>query len=79
MRQHREWQTDLSTKLKLKLDAIAALPPDLQAAAKIPDMTPFPTNREIWTETPPTEEDSTATPAAQERKAGKRSIGTKRR
>lgn len=35
MKQHRAWQRDLSTKLQLKQAAIAALPPELQAAAKV--------------------------------------------
>lgn len=89
MRQHREWQTDLSTKLKLKQAAIAALPPELREAALIPDDTLFPVNRQIWTETPPIEEvaDDAGQGAAadgggpgdkqQKRRGGRRPLGTK--
>ena len=77
MRRHREWQTDLTTKLKLKQAAIAALPPDLRAAAMVPDDTPFPANRQIWTETPPVEDVAPGQVVNQERR--KRTIGTKRR
>ncbi|XP_051215214.1 uncharacterized protein [Lolium perenne] len=38
-----------------KKEAIAALPERLQAAALIPDMTPFPANRYMATLTPPIE------------------------
>jgi hypothetical protein len=78
MKQHREWQTDLTAKLKLKLAAIEALPPNLRAAALVPDLEPFPSNRQIWTETPPSEEPSGA---AQQASPGttKRRIGTKKR
>ncbi|KAK3155845.1 hypothetical protein QOZ80_2AG0099440 [Eleusine coracana subsp. coracana] len=55
MRQHRARQTAESTLLKLKKEAIAALPEKLQAAALVPDMTPFPTNRYMATLTPPIE------------------------
>jgi len=80
MAQHRAWQTDLTTKLQLKLNAIAALPPDLQAAAMVPDLTPFPANRKIWTETPPkVEEDGAAAHSKQQQRSSKRTIGTKRR
>jgi hypothetical protein len=76
MAAHRELQADLSTKLRLKQAAVAALPPDLRAAAEVPDLAPFPANRRIWTESPPPEEDA-AGPARIEQ--GARRIGTKRR
>ncbi len=76
MAAHRELQADLSTKLRLKQAAVAALPPDLRAAAEVPDLAPFPANRRIWTESPPPEEDA-AGPARVEQ--GARRIGTKRR
>jgi hypothetical protein len=77
MQQHRQWQIDLTTKLKLKQAAIGALPPDLQAAAMIPDDTPFPSNRQIWTETPPVEEVEKG--PAQTQRTGRRTLGTKKR
>jgi hypothetical protein len=55
MRRHRARQTAESTLLRLKKEAIAALPEKLQAAALIPDMTPFPANRYMATLTPPIE------------------------
>ena len=78
MAQHRQWQADLTTKLKLKQAAIAALPPELQAAAMVPDTSPFPSNRQIWAETPPPEEAAGAGPV-QVPRAGKRQLGTKKR
>ncbi|CAL4888659.1 unnamed protein product [Urochloa decumbens] len=55
MRRHRARQTAESTLLTLKKQAIAALPEKLQAAAMVPDMTPFPANRYMATLTPPIE------------------------
>ena len=55
MRRHRARQTAESTLLMLKKEAIAALPEKLQAAAMVPDMTPFPANRYMATLTPPIE------------------------
>ena len=55
MRRHRARQTAESTLLALKKEAIAALPEKLQAAAMVPDMTPFPANRYMATLTPPIE------------------------
>jgi ribosomal protein S10 len=77
MQQHRQWQIDLTTKLKLKQAAIAALPPDLQVAALVPDETPFPSNRQIWTDTPPVEEVEKG--PAQTQRTGRRTLGTKKR
>ena len=78
MHEERQWQADLSTKLQLKLAAVAALPPHLREAAMVPDMSPIPSNRRVFTETPPHDEDSAdAKPRQQTR--SKRSIGTKRR
>ena len=72
MRQHRAWQKDLTTKLKLKLAAIDALPDDLRAAAREPDMEPFPLTRRMWTETPPKEEDKGSLAADMMASQGKR-------
>jgi len=77
MQQHRQWQTDLTTKLKLKQAAIAALPPDLQAAAVVPDESLFPANRQIWTETPPVEKVEKG--PTQTQRTGRRTLGTKKR
>ncbi|CAN6237780.1 unnamed protein product [Urochloa humidicola] len=55
MRRHRARQTAESALLTLKKEAIAALPEKLQAAAMVPDMTPFPANRYMATLTPPIE------------------------
>ena len=53
MREHRLWQKDLSTKLKLKKAAIAALPTQfLRDAAMVEDLAPFPAQRQVWTHTP---------------------------
>ncbi|VAI36318.1 unnamed protein product [Triticum turgidum subsp. durum] len=52
MRRHRARQTAESTLLRLKKEAIAALPEKLRAAAMVPDMTPFPANRYMATLTP---------------------------
>ncbi|KAI7841899.1 hypothetical protein COHA_004428 [Chlorella ohadii] len=76
MQEHREWQTDLTTKLKLKLAAIAALPPHLAAAAQVPDDELFPLNRQMFNDTPPIEGFGQAPVAAQQ---GGRKLGTKHR
>lgn len=55
MNQHRRHQEMLSNKLKLQKAAIAALPKELQEAARVPDLTPFPMRRTIWYSTPPIE------------------------
>ncbi|GAB5036289.1 Hypothetical protein NocV09_03700050 [Nannochloropsis oceanica] len=44
---------DLHRKVKLKLEAINALPEELQAEANTMDFTPFPLGRRITTYTPP--------------------------
>ena len=43
----REWQKDITLKIKLRDEAIAALPEELRAAAREPDFEPFPANRPI--------------------------------
>ncbi|KAL0373765.1 UNVERIFIED_CONTAM: hypothetical protein Sradi_3292200 [Sesamum radiatum] len=55
MRKHRARQAAESTLLRLKKEAIEALPEDLKAAALVPDLTPFPVNRFMATLTPPIE------------------------
>lgn len=50
---YREWQRDLTMKIKLRDAAVAALPEHLRAAALVPDDEPFPANRQMWTLTPP--------------------------
>ena len=63
----REWQKDITLKIKLREAAIAALPEELRAAAREPDNEPFPSNRQMWTLTPPIpgfqEQQETATAA----------------
>jgi hypothetical protein len=54
MQEERAWQKDMTTKLKLKQAAIAALPTkELRDAALVEDLTPFPADRMVWTHTPP--------------------------
>ncbi|KAI5676123.1 hypothetical protein M9H77_07073 [Catharanthus roseus] len=55
MRKHRARQAAESTLLRLKKEAIEALPENLKAAALVPDLTPFPVNRFMATLTPPIE------------------------
>lgn len=55
MRRHRARQAAETTLLRLKKEAIAALPEKLRVAAMVPDLTPFPANRYMATLTPPIE------------------------
>ena len=55
MRRHRARQTAETMFLRFKKEAIAALPEKLQAAAMVPDITPFPAYRYMATLTPPIE------------------------
>ncbi|GMH21729.1 hypothetical protein Nepgr_023571 [Nepenthes gracilis] len=55
MRRHRARQKAESTLLRLKKEAIQALPEHLKAAALVPDLAPFPSNRFMATLTPPIE------------------------
>ncbi|XP_010247173.1 PREDICTED: uncharacterized protein LOC104590280 [Nelumbo nucifera] len=55
MRRHRARQAAESMLLRLKKEAIEALPEHLKAAALVPDLTPFPANRFMATLTPPIE------------------------
>lgn len=55
MRRHRARQAAESTLLRLKKEAIEALPEDLKKAALVPDLTSFPVNRFMATLTPPIE------------------------
>ncbi|XP_042520209.1 uncharacterized protein LOC122093793 [Macadamia integrifolia] len=55
MRRHRARQAAESTLLRLKKEAIEALPENLREAALVPDLTPFPANRFMATLTPPIE------------------------
>ncbi|XP_044494966.1 uncharacterized protein LOC123217938 [Mangifera indica] len=55
MRRHRARQAAESTLLRLKKEAIEALPEGLKEAALVPDLTPFPVNRFMATLTPPIE------------------------
>ncbi|KAK7349463.1 hypothetical protein VNO77_06848 [Canavalia gladiata] len=53
MRKHRARQAAESTLLRMKKEAIEALPQGLKEAALVPDFTPFPVNRFMATLTPP--------------------------
>lgn len=55
MRRHRARQAAESTFLRLKKEAIEALPENLRAGAMVPDLTPFPATRFMATLTPPIE------------------------
>ncbi|KZV25624.1 hypothetical protein F511_31797 [Dorcoceras hygrometricum] len=55
MRKHRVRQAAESMLLRLKKEAIEALPEHLKAAALVPDLSPFPINRFMATLTPPIE------------------------
>ncbi|KAK4339350.1 hypothetical protein RND71_040812 [Anisodus tanguticus] len=55
MRKHRQRQAAETTLLRLKKEAIEALPENLKAASLVPDLTPFPVNRFMATLTPPIE------------------------
>lgn len=77
MAEHRQWQADVTTKIKLKAAAVAALPPHLRAAAEVPDDEPFPLNRQMWSETPPIEGFGEGVATMQQ--AGLKRVGTKHR
>ncbi|XP_030540971.1 uncharacterized protein LOC115748581 [Rhodamnia argentea] len=55
MRRHRARQAAESNLLRMKKEAIEALPEKLREAALVPDLTPFPANRFMATLTPPIE------------------------
>jgi len=53
MRKHRARQAAETNLLRMKKEAIEALPGGLKEAALVPDLTPFPLNRFMATLTPP--------------------------
>ncbi|XP_004510711.1 uncharacterized protein [Cicer arietinum] len=55
MRKHRARQAAETTLLRMKKEAIEALPEGLKEAASVPDFSPFPANRFMATLTPPIE------------------------
>ncbi|XP_021748403.1 uncharacterized protein LOC110714219 [Chenopodium quinoa] len=71
MRRHRARQKAETTLLRLKKEAIEALPEPLKAAALVPDMAPFPANRFMATLTPPIEGYIDKIREAAERTSGK--------
>lgn len=77
MRQHRQWQAEFMTKVKLRDAAVAALPNSLREAALVPDLTLFPSMRQVWTETPPHEQGDTKIVQQDDTDKRKRKIGTK--
>lgn len=74
MRRHRARQAAETTLLRLKKEAIAALPEKLRVAAMVPDLTPFPTNRYMATLTPPIEGYIEKVQEAARRTAGKEKL-----
>ena len=85
MRREHAWRADVQDKIKLKEEAIRALPEELQAAAREPDLEPFPLDRWLATLTPPRREGAGARGEAREAggasgsRVGKVGDGTKRR
>ncbi|CAI0545584.1 unnamed protein product [Linum tenue] len=55
MRKHRARQAAETNLLRMKKEAIEALPEKLKQAALVPDLTPFPKERFMATLTPPIE------------------------
>ncbi|KAJ9163215.1 hypothetical protein P3X46_022908 [Hevea brasiliensis] len=74
MRKHRARQAAESTLLRLKKEAIEALPEKLKQAALVPDLTPFPVNRFMATLTPPIEGYIEKVKEAARRSSGKEKI-----
>jgi len=53
MLEHREWQRNMNTKIRLRQEAIRALPPELVEEASKPDHSLFPLKRMVPTHTIP--------------------------
>ena len=78
MREHRAWQRQFMTKVKLRDAAIEALPTEvLRAAARAPDLSPFPSHRQVWMETPPHEQGVASGDGEGKVDTRRRKIGTK--
>ncbi len=78
MREHRAWQKQVMTKVKLRDAAIEALPTEaLRAAARAPDLSPFPSHRQVWLETPPHEQGVASGDDESKMDTRRRKIGTK--
>ncbi len=78
MREHRAWQKQFMMKVKLRDEAIEALPTEaLRAAARAPDLTPFPSHRQVWLETPPHEQGAASGDDESKMDTRRRKIGTK--
>ncbi len=78
MREHRAWQKQFMTKVKLRDAAIEALPTEaLRAAARAPDLAPFPSHRQVWLETPPHEQGAASGDDESKVDTRRRKIGTK--
>lgn len=78
MKEHRAWQKQFMIKVKLRDAAIEALPTEeLRAAARMPDLTPFPSQRQVWVETPPHEQGASTLGNDSKGDARRRKIGTK--
>ncbi|XP_050210187.1 uncharacterized protein LOC126660650 [Mercurialis annua] len=74
MRKHRARQAAESGLLRLKKEAIDALPDKLREAALVPDLSPFPANRFMATLTPPIEGYLEKVMEAARRSSGKEKI-----
>jgi hypothetical protein len=77
MREHRAWQAAFMAKVKLRDEAIQALPESLREAALKPDLTLFPANRQIWVESPPLDQSELKKIEKDDGTKKKRKIGTK--
>lgn len=74
MRKHRARQAAETTLLRLKKEAIEALPEKLREAALVPDFSPFPANRYMATLTPPIEGYSEKIKEATTKSVGKQKL-----
>ncbi|KAL5566251.1 hypothetical protein UlMin_029415 [Ulmus minor] len=74
MRRHRARQAAETNLLRMKKEAIEALPEHLKAAALVPDLTPFPANRFMATLTPPIEGYIEKVKEAAKRSSGKEKL-----
>ncbi|KAJ0018464.1 hypothetical protein Pint_11160 [Pistacia integerrima] len=74
MRKHRARQAAETNLLRLKKEAIEALPEGLKEAALVPDLTPFPANKFMATLTPPIEGYMEKVTEATRRRSGKEKL-----
>lgn len=77
MKEHRQWQAAFMTKVKLRDAAVAALPESLREEAMKPDLSLFPSTRQVWMETPPHEHKDMKQVQYDDTDKRKQKIGTK--